>query len=415
MKDDRKTSEENSVERLSSAPSVSDANTHLLVVDDDLMLRSMAVKALKHAGFQVSDAHNGEEALRKYSENTFDLVLLDVMMPGLDGYEVCARIRDLPQGARVPILMLTGLNDTDSIELAYRSGATDFITKPINWALLSHRVRYALRASAAVDAMRRNVEVLSQAQRLAKIGTWQVDPFGRATFSQEHIHLFHIPPEVVQAGGTAAMKSRVVPEDKQRVEAARQLLVSQGTPFEMEFRVVRFDGAVRTVYEQAHRVVDEPGKVLRIEGMTQDITERVEAQAHIRQLENFDAITGLPNRKFFAELCVAPLQWAQRNGTPCTLMHIDIDRFKGVNDAFGRAQGDAVLQTLALRLRAWDEGAPSSGSNTDLAKAVLARVGGNAFALLLCHVADQEQASAVALRLLKAISHVAADRKLSHK
>lgn len=404
MSDDPMQTETSSVEHLSSALLHGDSGVHLLVVDDDMLLRSMAVKALKHAGFTVSDASNGEDALAKFGNHTYDLVLLDVMMPGMDGYEVCLRLRDLPQGARVPILMLTGLNDTDSIELAYRNGATDFITKPINWTLLSHRVRYALRASAAAEAMRRNVEVLSRAQRLAKMGTWQVDLTGRATFSQEHIDLFKIPPEVVEAGDAAAMKSRVIPDDKQRVSAARVLLTTQGKPFEMEFQVKRFDGVVRTVYEQAVCVLDGQGKLVRFEGITQDITERAEAQAQIRQLENMDAITGLPNRQFFAELCAAPLQWAQLNGSRCTLVHIDIDRFKSVNDAFGRAQGDRVLQILASRLRAWDEGVPSSFANTDTAKGVLARVGGNAFALLLCHVANQEQASAVALRLLTILS-----------
>ena len=107
---------------------------HLLIVDDDLMLRGMAAKTLEHAGFEVSDAVCGEDALALFEAHDHDLILLDVMMPGIDGYEVCRCIRAMAQGTQVPILMLTGLNDTASIELAFRHGATDFITKPINWA-----------------------------------------------------------------------------------------------------------------------------------------------------------------------------------------------------------------------------------------------------------------------------------------
>ena len=92
--------------------------TRLLIVDDDALLRHMAATTLRHAGFDVSDAASGEEALAKFETGAYDLVLLDVMMPGLDGYQVCQRIRATVPGARIPILMLTGLNDTESIERA---------------------------------------------------------------------------------------------------------------------------------------------------------------------------------------------------------------------------------------------------------------------------------------------------------
>ncbi len=111
------------------------SGARLLIVDDDALMRGMASRTLRHAGFSVSEADGGAQALAQFERAPFDLVLLDLMMPDLDGYQVCARIRRLPEGARVPILMLTGLNDTGSIELAYQAGATDFISKPINWTL----------------------------------------------------------------------------------------------------------------------------------------------------------------------------------------------------------------------------------------------------------------------------------------
>ena len=83
------------------------------------LLRGMAAKTLRHAGFDVDEAGSGEEGLSRFEAGTYDLVLLDVMLPGLDGFEVCQRIRELPNGAALPILMLTGLNDTSSIEQAY--------------------------------------------------------------------------------------------------------------------------------------------------------------------------------------------------------------------------------------------------------------------------------------------------------
>jgi DNA-binding response OmpR family regulator len=173
---------------------------HVLIVDDDTLLRSMAAKTLRHVGFQVSDAASGEDGLAQFEERPYDLVLLDVMMPGLDGYEVCRRIRAVAHGVRVPILMLTGLNDTESIELAYRHGATDFITKPINWCLLSHRVRYALRASRAAESMLRSREALARAQRLAGMGNWTLLPDGRMECSAELLRLFEAPADAGACG-----------------------------------------------------------------------------------------------------------------------------------------------------------------------------------------------------------------------
>ena len=105
----------------------------VLLVDDDAMIRMLASESLRHAGFAVSEADCGEQAVRLFEAQEFDLIVLDVMMPGVDGYQVSRRIRQHERGQWLPILMLTGLNDGESIELAYRSGATDFITKPVNW------------------------------------------------------------------------------------------------------------------------------------------------------------------------------------------------------------------------------------------------------------------------------------------
>ena len=108
----------------------------ILLVDDDLVLRTMAAQTLVQAGFTVTEAANGEEGLRLCRELQPDLVLLDIVMPGIDGFETCSRLRSLPGGPDLAIMMLTGLDDTDSVERAYRSGADDFITKPIHWSLL---------------------------------------------------------------------------------------------------------------------------------------------------------------------------------------------------------------------------------------------------------------------------------------
>jgi diguanylate cyclase (GGDEF)-like protein len=377
----------------------------LLIVDDDALLRGMAAKTLRHAGFEVSDAGGGEDALARFAERSYDLVLLDVMMPGLDGYEVCQRIRAMTQGARVPILMLTGLNDTASIELAYSHGATDFITKPINWTLLSHKVRYALRASTAAEAMRRSRESLARAQSLAGMGNWTMFPDGRMECSAELLRLLGTPPNASPCSTAEKFLARVVAYDRERVRGARAELAYDGTPYQLEFQIELYGGGIRTVFEQAAPILNDNGRPASIEGITQDITERVHAEQRIRELSHYDGTTGLPNRQFFAELAGPSLERAGRFGKRCAVMHLDIDRFKGVNDAFGRSQGDAVLKTVAERLRTWIRSSDlASVGEAPADHGVLASVGGNAFTLLIADLAAQEQATVVAQRLLKSIA-----------
>ncbi|MGZ9038805.1 MAG: ATP-binding protein [Burkholderiales bacterium] len=134
----------------------------VLVVDDEPIARRLAVKVLGQAGLRTEVAENGESALCAFARAQHDAVLLDVMMPDIYGFEVCERLRALPGGATTPVLMMTALSDTASIERAYESGATDFITKPIHWPLLGHRLRYMLRAACAEQALRQSIDELRQ-------------------------------------------------------------------------------------------------------------------------------------------------------------------------------------------------------------------------------------------------------------
>jgi diguanylate cyclase (GGDEF)-like protein len=116
----------------------------ILVADDDTDALAIMSATLEGAGFQVHTATDGADALNRFRTDTFDLVMLDVDMPVLNGYEVCKALRR-EAGELLPIVMVTGMDDLQSVDSAYRSGATDFIAKPISWALIAHRVRYLLR------------------------------------------------------------------------------------------------------------------------------------------------------------------------------------------------------------------------------------------------------------------------------
>lgn len=116
----------------------------ILIADDDRSALMLMEAALRVAGFAITTATDGDEALAKFGRDEFDLVMLDIDMPGRNGLEVCAQLRR-DAGELLPIVMVTGMDDVESVDAAYRAGATDFISKPISWALISHRVRYMLR------------------------------------------------------------------------------------------------------------------------------------------------------------------------------------------------------------------------------------------------------------------------------
>ena len=126
----------------------------VLIVDDDPVFALLASETLEQAGYAARIASNMQDALAAFAEQNPDLILLDVDLPGHNGFEVCATLRGMAGGVDVPIVMVTGHDDTKSIARAYEVGATDFIHKPVLWPTLPHRVGFMLRALDNMCALR---------------------------------------------------------------------------------------------------------------------------------------------------------------------------------------------------------------------------------------------------------------------
>jgi CheY-like chemotaxis protein len=136
----------------------------ILVVDDDPGQRLLMRTVLEQKGFEVMEAVDGVEACQLYEEHRTDLLLVDLMMPRMDGYELCRELRGHARSVDVPIVVATDRDDIASIARAYDAGATDFVPKPVNWHVLSQRIHYILRASRAFAELRRNQERLTAAE-----------------------------------------------------------------------------------------------------------------------------------------------------------------------------------------------------------------------------------------------------------
>ncbi len=134
----------------------------ILIVDDDPLERSLVCDALQAAHFRCAEAENGEEGLRKCALLQPDLVIMDVMMPGRDGFSICAELKSQSETCLIPVLMATALDDVASIERAFEAGAANFVTKPIQFALLSHTVKYILSASKMERQIREAARVAEE-------------------------------------------------------------------------------------------------------------------------------------------------------------------------------------------------------------------------------------------------------------
>lgn len=147
MIDSQATPNENKKDTLSAPVTV----PLILAVDDDEAIRILMKVALKRCGFRVEVAANGLKACDAFHRLNPDAILMDINMPEMDGFTACEAIRATPEGRHTPILIMAGIDDMGSIDRAFEAGATDFISKPINWALLKYRIKYMLRASAAFN------------------------------------------------------------------------------------------------------------------------------------------------------------------------------------------------------------------------------------------------------------------------
>lgn len=245
-----------------------------LVVDDETTNRLLTRETLELAGLRVEEAENGMQAIDLVRRIRPDIILLDVMMPQMDGFATCIALRGMPDGARIPILMMTGLDDEESIERAYEVGATDFVTKPWSSLIVSQRVRYMLRASNTLEDLHESETRLAQAQRIAQLGNWVWDVSRNVMdVSAEVYRILGINPQEFENTPEGYL-ARVHQRDREDVERGLNALIQDGSRFGVDHRIVRPDGTERVVHQQAERECDGTGNCARLVGTIQDVSEQ---------------------------------------------------------------------------------------------------------------------------------------------
>jgi predicted signal transduction protein with EAL and GGDEF domain/DNA-binding response OmpR family regulator len=385
----------------------------VLLVDDDDVNLLITSSALTEQGFAVTTATSGRKALEMLAEWSPDVVVLDAQMPEMDGFATCRQLRLLPGYDTMPVLMLTGLDDEASITRAYQVGANDFFVKSPQWSLLAGRLHYMLRASRTRLELERAKSRLARAQDLARMGSfdWRrgLDGIGGGlALSPEAMRVFGFGP---QARVSLRQLLRMVPLAERRA-LLRVLhgVLRHATPLTADVPVMLFDQRQRIVHVEAEPEFNEQGNGVGYTGIVQDVTDRRTAEDKIRHLANFDALTGLPNRRQLMWRTERALEHAARSGHQVALLLIDLDRFKNVNDNLGHAAGDELLVEVARRLRAcvrhteqvMDTTLEAVGARSHRSLEAVARLGGDEFVALLPEVSGEDDAERVADRILEA-------------
>jgi diguanylate cyclase (GGDEF)-like protein len=369
-----------------------------LVVDDDRGARLITSSLLRQSGFIVEEAENGIEALSAFERFKPSIVLLDVVMPEMDGFSVCAKIRGRSEeGRHIPILMMTGLDDIDSINRAYDAGATDFITKPINWTIFSHRLRYIWRSTLVSDDLRK-----SEMKNRALIDAM---PDLLLRLSKEG-HIL----EMKESGGldrffpAAGLLSRRITEvftDEVSLPIVQNLQLALTVGGMQFFEHTLQVGEECRYYEW--RIV-RSGKEDAV-AIVRDITDRKRNEERIFRLAYHDILTGLLNRNSFKEHLALALAQAQRHNRHVATLFLDLDRFKRINDTFGYKVGDLLLQSVAERIKEGIRKSDISARNVESEVSdSVSRLGGDEFTILLPEMEHVQDSAKVAKRILDSLS-----------
>jgi diguanylate cyclase (GGDEF)-like protein len=353
----------------------------VLIVDDDPGARLLQSAALEAGGFDIRTAANGNAALAAFNDDPVDCMVLDVVMPGLNGYEVCAEIRRLAKGQHVPILILTSLDDHDSISLAYAAGASDFAQKGLAPQLLVERVRFVLRAHQLQRHLADSEARLAEAQRIARTGHWEVDLDGRTvSVSPVALELLDLTADI--AVDFTALAHRIGIEDQERFKAGVAFAIRNDTRFGLDARVVTHQGERVLHLEGQMSDRNAVGRERTLVITVQDISELRRAEERARFLEFFDSVTALPNRSYLRDRLAQRLSNAPAD-TQIAMIIIDLERLNRVNDSLGSDAGDQLLKQIGRRLSQFLSDLAKDAKLGDGPAATVARIGGDEFGIEL--------------------------------
>ncbi len=398
-------------------------SARVLVVDDNHTNLKLLQVRLSAEYFEVVLASSGQEALNICERGQCDIVLLDIMMPGMDGFEVARRIKSNPISHHIPIIMVTALDQPADRVRGLEVGADDFLTKPVDDVALITRVRSLARLKMATDEMRMRVATSRQigVRDPAEDAINDEGLNGRvlvveddaptadritATLSLQHtVSVAADPQDALFRAAEGKFDLMIVSLDLQNFDAlrlvgqirslerTRYLPILLVTNVEQKARLLRGldlganDYLLRTA--DRNEIIARVKTQIRRRRFIERLRENVQ---HSMELAIFDPLTSLYNRRYMESHSISLVERAAERGKPVSILIVDIDHFKSINDSYGHCAGDDVLREFADRLRSCVRG-------IDLA----CRFGGEEFVVVMPDT-DSGIASKVAERIRRRIA-----------
>ncbi|EAZ99790.1 EAL domain-containing protein [Marinobacter sp. ELB17] len=382
----------------------------ILVADDDPRLLSSLSSLLEQQGYLVTPALGGKEACRQLNTRTFDLAMLDLRMPEIDGFEVMSHAAKVQP--KCGIIVVSGESSFSAVSRALRRGAQNYLKKPFDpdemFATLDAALGKQLLFRAHTDVQQR----LEKSEALHRYIVnnspdivFMLDDKGRFCFINSKIesllgynseelngkHFRHLLDEQDIARGTHTLQDpSVTPENPRTFEVKLKTRGSQKA--NRYFEITAFPIDHETLPLGADFNACTTGPKARFYGTARDVTERKEAEAFINFQAYHDLLTRLPNRALFTDRLSLAITQASRSKQKLAVMFLDLDRFKVVNDTLGHAMGDVLLQVVTQRL----EHCLRKGDT-------LSRFGGDEFTLLLPAINNSNDARRIAKKLIDAL------------
>jgi len=361
----------------------------VLVAAEDSDQRQLISDVLEQFGFRILTAEDGKSAYDLFAKTQPDAIFLDVQFSNLDGFAVCESIRKQELGREIPIFMVCERDDEESVERAYRIGATDIIFKPISLPVLPHRIRYALRTARSLSDLtgliRAIPDLIFVVNEDGEVQNGLSGPDATHTLQLKAL--------------TTASQIHFYPceNDDGALECIRKALAT-GKPQVYEHVLEALD-----IHLETRFVARDKNTVLAI---VRDITERKSAEEKIYNLAYYDELTELPNREFFSQSLERTIGIAKRDGQKFAVLFVDLDRFKRINDTLGHTIGDELLKDVADRLVKCTRSTDSVSHLDPVASGniKLARLGGDEFVIKLYGIDTEDSVATVAGRIISALT-----------
>ena len=370
-----------------------DSRPRVLIVDDQPVNLSLLATALTPC-FAVQLATNGADALAlARGASAPEVILLDVMMPGMDGFAVCAALKADPLTADIPVIFITASTDAESESSALARGAADFIHKPLDASVVSRRVGLQVQLRQREQSLLDSNQRLEIALEAAALGLWDfVIATKTLTWSERHARLLGLLPSV-RTATPSAVRHAIHPQDRRACLAALRRSLRAGVAFDQVYRVHWPDGSLHWLHSLGQLSRDRRGLPRRLIGTTRDVSALKAHEHELEHLAHYDALTGLPNRLLLSDRLCHALTRARRHNQGLAVVYVDLDGFKAINDAHGHALGDQLLKAVARRMQ-------QALREVD----TLARLGGDEFAAVLVDLNEAADHLKLSARLLAAAS-----------